>query len=375
MDQDHVHIPQELVNHIINFLHDTRTDLKACALVSRAFVYAAQSHIFTELSISRYRATTSEIDALWSRCQATLHASPHLVQHIHRFKLHPRQMSIDTLSAICTFPFTHLKEVCIRDFTPSPPFAIALQQLFSLPSLRLVSLECWYNDPWTFMQIWDRCAPGLKHLELKCSQKSNKAFHPTSHRWPTPIRLDSLRIRRVMDRGIGMRDWMDHAFCPFDFSALRVLSISSFTEVLRWSKLGPCLRTLEALDFTASTYDDPMIDLSTFPCLVVLRISIDRDFAWPMVLDTLSTIAPSNHIRKIVICGVFADGIAAEELDSRLSSLPMHHSPTFHLEMDPDEYDRCAATLHRLSSTNMLRRAEPHHGDWGDWFQSYTRTL
>ncbi|KAJ6556505.1 hypothetical protein DFH09DRAFT_1164665, partial [Mycena vulgaris] len=290
MDQDHIQIPQELVNHVIDFLHDTPTDLKACALVSRAFVHAAQSHIFNELSIGHYGATTSEIDALWSRCQATLHASPHLVQHIHQFKP-PRQMSIDTLSAICNFPFTHLKEVCIHDLDLSRPFVIALQQLFSLPSLRFVSLECCYVDPSTFMQIWDRCAPGLKHLELRCCQTSTEAFHPTSHRWPTPIRVDSLRIT--------------------------------------------------------------IIDLSSFLSLVFFRISVEGAYAWTMALKTLSTIAPSNHIRKIVISGVFTDGITAEELDARLSSLPMHHSPVFHFEMDPAEYDRLAPTLHRLSSTNM----------------------
>ncbi|KAJ6556517.1 hypothetical protein DFH09DRAFT_1164685 [Mycena vulgaris] len=368
MDQDYIQIPQELVNHIINFLHDTPTGLKACALVSRAFVDEAQSNIFKELSIGHFGAPTSDIDALWSRCQVTLHASPHLVQHIHRFKLHPRQISIDTLSAICTFPFTHLKEVCIRNLDLSPPFAIALQGLFSLPSLRFVSLECRYADRSTFIQIWDGCAPGLKHLELRCFQTSTEAFHPTSHRWPAPIHLDSLRIIHPIR---GMRDWMDHPLCPFDFSGLRVLSISTYTEVLRWPQITPALRAVKALDFIIPL-SDPMIDLSPFLGLVFLRISINGDYAWPMVLNTLSTITPSNHIRKIVICGVLTDGIAAEELDARLSSLPMHHSPVFHFEMDPAEYDRLAPTLHRLSSINMLRRAERHHDDW---FHSYTRTL
>ncbi|KAJ6525912.1 hypothetical protein DFH09DRAFT_1188174 [Mycena vulgaris] len=370
MEPDHIQIPQELVNHIIDFLDDSPTDLMACALVSRAFVHAAQSYIFEELSFGDYGPPRNKNTILWSRCQETLHTSPHLVQHIHRLTIHPRPISLETVSAICNFPFTHLKEVYICHFILSPSFAIALQQLFSLPTLRFVSLEGWYGDPSTFMQIWERCAPGIKHLGLRFSPTSTEAFQPTSHRWPAPIRLDSLQI---MHRMIGLLDWMDHAFCPFDFSGLKVLSISSHAEVLRSSMIAPYLRTLEALDFTASTYDDSMIDLSTFPCLVVLRISIHHgEFVWPMVLDTLSTILPSNSIRKIVIGGIFEDKIAAEELDSRLSSLPIHHSPAFHFEMDPDEYDRFAPTLYWLSSTNMLRRAERHYDDW---FESYTRAL
>ncbi|KAJ6525933.1 hypothetical protein DFH09DRAFT_1328796 [Mycena vulgaris] len=286
MDQDHIQTPQELVNHIIDFLHDTTTALKACALVSRAFVHSAQSHIFKELSIGDYGVSINKTTTLWSRCQETLHTSPHLVQHIHRLTLVPDLMSLETFSTICNFLFTHLKEVCIRDFTLAPPLAIALQQLFSLPTLRFVSLGDGYGNPSTFMQIWEGCAP--------------------------------------------------------------------------------------ALDFTAWTYEDPTIDLSTFPRLVLLRISIEGDFPWPMVLNTLSTIAPSNSIRQIMICGVLIVGIAAEELDSRLSKLPMHHSPAFHFEMDPDKYDRFAPTLHRLSSTDMLRCAERHHDSW---FQNYTRNL
>ncbi|KAJ6525920.1 hypothetical protein DFH09DRAFT_1095478 [Mycena vulgaris] len=338
MYPDHIQMPQELVNHIIDFLHDTPTDLKACALVSRAFVYEAQSHIFKELSIGNFGAMKSDIDALWSRCQATMHASPHLVQHIHRFELYPRPMSTDTLSTICTFPFTHLKEIRISPVILSHSIAIALQQLFGLPTLRFVRLHCSFNSPSTLIEIWDRCPPGLKHLELGCShlssQTSTEAFHPTPPRRPAPIRLDSLRIMAPV---MGLRDWMDHPLCPFDFSGLRVVSISDRIEVLRWSKIIPALRTVEVLDF-AVFGPDTRIDLSSCLDLAFLRISVNGYYDWPMVLNTvLSTIAPSNHIRKIVISGVFTDGIAAEELDAGLSSLPMHHLPAFHFEMDPDE--------------------------------------
>ncbi|KAJ6556495.1 hypothetical protein DFH09DRAFT_1280262 [Mycena vulgaris] len=261
-------------------------------------------------------------------------------------------MSIDTLSTICTFSFTHLKEIRISPVILSHSIAIALQQLFGLPTLRFVRLQCSFNSPSTLIEIWDRCAPGLKHLELRCAQAPTAPFHSTSHRRRAPIRLNSLRI---MAPSMGMRDWMDHPLFPFDFSGLRVLSISDRIEVLRWSKITPALRTVEALDFAVSV-PDTRIDLSSCLDLVFLRISVNVYCDWPMVLNTvLSTIAPSNHIRKIVISGVFSYGLAAEELDARLSSPPMHHLPAFHFEIDPDD------------STNMtwqLCRAERHRDDW-----------
>ncbi|KAJ6525917.1 hypothetical protein DFH09DRAFT_1416193 [Mycena vulgaris] len=241
MDQ----IPQELLNRIIDFLHDSPIDLKACALVSSAFVYEAQSHIFKALSIGHFGATTSDIDALWSRCQETLHTSPHLVQQIHRLTLSPPLITIDILSSICTFPFTHLKEIRVSPFILSHPIAIALQQLFGLPTLRFVAFRCLYHNPSTLIEIWDRCSPGIRHLELRCLQTSTEAVHPTSHCWPALIRLDSLRI---VDPMIGLRGSSSHALCPFDYSGLRVLAITS-SEVLRWPQIIPALRTVETLDF------------------------------------------------------------------------------------------------------------------------------
>ncbi|KAJ7114897.1 hypothetical protein C8R44DRAFT_880958 [Mycena epipterygia] len=42
---------QELVDAILDYLHDSRQDLTACALVSHSFVHRTQSHLFRSIAL------------------------------------------------------------------------------------------------------------------------------------------------------------------------------------------------------------------------------------------------------------------------------------------------------------------------------------
>ncbi|KAJ7495412.1 hypothetical protein FB451DRAFT_1550837 [Mycena latifolia] len=359
MERDHIPLPRELTDYITDFLHDSPSDLKACALVSRAFVEAAQFHIFKELTIGRGN------DGPWSRVQGTLNASPHLIRHIRRLELHPRRMSIETLASVCSFPFTHLKEISSFNFTLSLPSAIAFQQLLALPSLRSVGIMCRFEEPPTFLHIWDRCSPNIKHLHLTSFQTSREAFQVTAHHCSAPIRLESLRITAVE----GVRDWVNHPLCPFDFSGITALSIFIYTEVVRWPKFAPVLRTLKVLDFSVYA-SEPPIDLSPFLNLALLRIFLYSAQAWPNAFDALATIAPTNRIRKIVIYGAIA-GADPEELDAKLSALPLHQLPAVEFQMAPAYFAQLAPALNRLNSRNMVYFADSDP----DWFERVTRAL
>ncbi|KAJ7495400.1 hypothetical protein FB451DRAFT_365902 [Mycena latifolia] len=197
---------RRIVEHIIDFLSDSPSDLTACALVSRAFVYAAQSYIFKEISVSSSSTHSPGTDHLWSGVRETLHRSPHLIRHIHRLRPHPRRVSFETLSAICKFPFTHLNGVLCSGIRLSPASAIALQQLFTLPSLRSVEIACRVDQPSTFLQIWDRCSSSIKHLDLTCYHRPIAALK-------------------------GVHHWMNHTLCPFNLSDMTSLSLVSYTEV------------------------------------------------------------------------------------------------------------------------------------------------
>ncbi|KAJ6553735.1 hypothetical protein DFH09DRAFT_1318759 [Mycena vulgaris] len=140
-------LTQELLEQIIDFLHDRESDLKACSLVSRA----------------------------------------------HRLDIRLRQIScsVETYAAICNFPFTHLKAV-YTTLTLFSASAIALQQLLVLPTLRSAQIGCASYDPATFMRIWDRCSPTIRHLGIHLRDLSIEEVPPTLPLRFAPIRLESL---------------------------------------------------------------------------------------------------------------------------------------------------------------------------------------
>ncbi|KAJ7121489.1 hypothetical protein C8R44DRAFT_166420 [Mycena epipterygia] len=117
---------QELVDKCTEFLRDSRPDLMACSLVSRSWAHAAQRHLFWNVSIEEQEE--SQIPLLWARLQETLHASPHLIRHIHRLRIHIHCLPTDALSIIDNFSFTNLTHVVIRGGLVPIPSVLAIQK-------------------------------------------------------------------------------------------------------------------------------------------------------------------------------------------------------------------------------------------------------
>ncbi|KAJ7486769.1 hypothetical protein FB451DRAFT_1228006 [Mycena latifolia] len=161
---------QELLEQCIEPLWDSPSDLKPCALVSRRWTSAAQVHISREVSITNWLLLHA-----WFRLQKILRTSPHLIRHIHRLRLHSRSqvLFLENASEICNFPFTHLHYVSIDHPTAMPlSVALAIQQLFSLPTLRSMRLTASFAGHSTFLQLWACPLPTVKHLELYCFPNS-----------------------------------------------------------------------------------------------------------------------------------------------------------------------------------------------------------
>ncbi|KAJ7106513.1 hypothetical protein C8R44DRAFT_324759 [Mycena epipterygia] len=334
-------LAQELVDHIIDFPYDSPNNWPACALVSRSWTHAAQSHIFRSVRLVSSRSEENE--RLWTRFHETLDASPHLIRHVRQLDFRSRfYLSTETFIMICSFPFTHLQRASVDCFL-TPTSAVALQQMLSLPTLHHLQILCVTAAAQSaFFHIWDQCSTRLRHLELECYLKAAQGFSPT-------IRLESLNVIAATD---VVRDWLTHPLCPLDFSGLKHFSTWN-TELLASQKFAHALQTIQTLDVLANTVN-PILDLSSFPSLALLRITIIEEH-WSWVLATLSTITPSNRILKIVLAGGFLDMLSAQ-LDSQLSDLPI--SPTVELELDPFAYARIIPSLPLSSSRNMLRRVD-----------------
>ncbi|KAJ7495395.1 hypothetical protein FB451DRAFT_1478146 [Mycena latifolia] len=249
-------------------------------------------------------------------------------------------------------PLCHLQSsthaIFFADFNLFLASALALQQLFSLPSLRS-----------------DQCSHNVTHLDLTCYHTTTEALHVVPHHCTTPIKLNSLRISAVET----VRDWLNHPLCPFDFSGVTGLSVFTCTDVLQWPKFRPLVQTISVLSFYASA-NKPAIDLSAFSNLTLLRTGLYASNAWPNARQTLSTISPLNRIPKIILVGSSYD-VNAEELDSTFSSLHMHHSQPFEFEMNPGEYDLLSCSLPQLTSKNMVRRTD----DDPNWLNRVTGAL
>ncbi|KAJ7144396.1 hypothetical protein C8R44DRAFT_973920 [Mycena epipterygia] len=355
---------QELLEQCTEFLHDSVSDLKACALVSRSWASAAQFRIFRNVSMALL--DTPKNEWRWSRLQEALRASPHLIPYIHRLKVNTSYMSTKTFSDISTYPFTRLVHVHIRTVTLSLHSVIDMQRLVSLPTLRRLSIQCAFPEPSTFLRIWERCSPGITHLELRCVQQGTGGWLPIPQRSAAPLKLESLWIPFLED----LSEWLTHPSCPFDFSGLKAIAIAGNTKILHWQKIQPALQTIRVLDFHAY-HLYPHVDLSSLPNLTFLRIDVSPEEVGSLVSRTLITISPTSCIRKIVIAS-FSLITSTEwahdwqQLDRTLATLPTSHVPIVELEMPTGEYDRLVPVLPYLSVTKLLQRSDPNDR----WFEA-----
>ncbi|KAJ7082755.1 hypothetical protein C8R44DRAFT_992128 [Mycena epipterygia] len=281
----HTQLPQELIDHTVDFLHDSPRAWPACALISRSWVYSAQSRIFRRISfVSGGRAT---IEHRWARFLQVARESPHLIYHVRHLDVSgigtAEGVSMHTFLAICNFRFTHLTAASVWLSWAPPSYARGLQQLLSLPTLCRLTMGCNNTDPSAFFPIWDRCSSALRHLELSYYPIGATGFHLTQQSSST-IRLESLALR--MKAPSGVREWLMHPHCPLDLSGLSALSIYTNTELLDSPKFVTALRTIKFFDLVPE-YTKPAIDLSSCNKLEELRITVSRS-SWPWLLTMLS---------------------------------------------------------------------------------------
>ncbi|KAJ6555362.1 hypothetical protein DFH09DRAFT_1165247 [Mycena vulgaris] len=316
---------EELLDRCVEFLSDGPSDLEACALVSRLWAYVAQRYLFREITVTRS-----------TRCwwlNETLPTAPHLIPHIRHLSVYPTDYIV---SEACRFPFTHLESVFIMNLgTISLPCALAMQNLFRLPTLRRINLGCGFIAPSDLLKIWDRCSPSIKHLALDIGTHGNwrGTLDATPGHSSPPIQLESFQIAQEE----CVSEWLTHDLCPFDFSNLKALSLYTETDILRLPKFAPALQTIETLDFVTTDNYIP-IDLSSLPNLSLLRIFVPSAAMWPVVHSTIAAVAPSSAIRRIVISFDITVNMDSMDLDATPTALTGDHPPTVELEMSELTY-------------------------------------
>jgi hypothetical protein len=301
------------------------------------------------------------------RLERTLRTSSHLVQHIHWLSLnrsHRCSIEIEAFEKICKFPFTHLETVEGMDLGTMPlETVVPLQWLFSLPTVRTVSLISTFDDPAIFFVMWEGCSPALRRLHLRCHTKSGEPVHPTIPTLPQsspPVALVSLLI----DSWKGVDEWLLHDLCPFDFSRLALLSVTALTApILFRPRMASALETIEVLEIEMNVSDGAFLDLSLLSNLQFLRIEVasylDFEVQMAIALDTLSTLTSASPIRQIVISGCGAatrNAQACDQFDTKVASLPLQHLSSVGLETSLDLYSHSVPLFPRLYSKNLVCR-------------------
>ncbi|KAJ7811091.1 hypothetical protein B0H14DRAFT_3880260 [Mycena olivaceomarginata] len=342
---------QELVDRCIHFLRVSQRDLKACALVSRSWLYPAQSQIFREIIITAGNVVFSLTQsghpkpARWSRLQQTLETSPHLIQHIRDLSIRIGAKPNEELLSICNFPFTHLEHVgshCGEDFTAQ--IALAFQQLFSLPTIR--SIELGGMKPTDFAKTFERCSSAVTKLEVRVNGGLSFSRHTRkSHRNTNRTRLVNIR----------------------DTSNLKALRLTSMLGIT-WNDVVLGIKTVEILSMVVQNglprnvhFSQPVktiatnLDLSALPRLSVLHINkgaFDDPTVEAQMINALISTIPSQHqMHSIVLTLPTAIPAVWEALDLTLSRLRVS-VVEIHVFLHREEALLC---FPRLSAKNILR--------------------
>ena len=176
------HLPQELVDHIIDHLHDDPLALSNCARVCRGWLPTSRHHFFSKISLKATSAHNGPAvpQARCKQLYAVLIQSPEIIYNIRELEIcegsphhhhdhHPELSSTTwitterTLTALFKM-LTHLQRL---DFSATstlywkllpPTFQSALWTLLSLPTLTYIRLHSWvFPDLSSLASILARC--------------------------------------------------------------------------------------------------------------------------------------------------------------------------------------------------------------------------
>jgi hypothetical protein len=130
------HLPREITDHIIDYLHNSPQDLRACACVCRAWLDSSRSRLFYRISVHRVPARTR-----------VYHSPYEAIQHSPRIALYVRELYYadptrwDVVAGNLLKllrPFTRLRmlELVTQEWTLlMPEIKDSIRNILALPSL------------------------------------------------------------------------------------------------------------------------------------------------------------------------------------------------------------------------------------------------
>lgn len=183
-------LPQELIDNIIDHLHNDNISLLNCALVCRAWLSTSRLHLFAKihLHVPLPFIDTPLASRKFSRLLRLLHKHTELIPHIHELQVHfecggPNPESgifaagaDDTLLPSLLTAFTHVRHFELSSnlgasWDSLPPRVLhAIDTVVRQPSITYVRLSSWVFDSWKSIASLFRHSQNLRGLALRSTE-------------------------------------------------------------------------------------------------------------------------------------------------------------------------------------------------------------
>jgi hypothetical protein len=189
-------LPLEIIDYIIDFLHDNRTSLRTCALVCRAWLTSSRRHLFEKVFISSaggYFACRRLYKAIQQSPDIALHTRE--LSYSHIYKIHPASpIPIEPVPRLLR-SFTMLRALQIHHIFwthLTPEVRESIRTLLALPSLVHLAVDSVrFSELEHFTNL---VRPHLKRLDI-----SNPGFLQTDTKSPFCLQVDREVAQDVVD--------------------------------------------------------------------------------------------------------------------------------------------------------------------------------
>ncbi|KAJ7582263.1 hypothetical protein C8J56DRAFT_245777 [Mycena floridula] len=304
--------PQELVDYIIDHVHDSTETLLACALVCRSWLPSARFHLFSDITISESHTIPRILQGL--SMNDTL---PGLVRSL---ALIGNETSGHFASVFHGFCFTSLTTFEVWDIIPdSVDTDFILLLAISMPNLVCLALHDCLDLPFSYLNRLLTVAP-LSMKELDLSHIFITQIPDTN---PLESLIDTRRVSSLILGHSNALDWIFHPKLSFNFGFLTSLELSRDFECL--DVILPHLTsTLEHLSLTGSMVDAAASDISDVTDIALSRLTRLTVSMSRMALHLVMQWISKGNIQPQHLTFIFF----YEELEDRLS---------LHADFDDDD--------------------------------------
>ncbi|PBK65464.1 hypothetical protein ARMSODRAFT_1006582 [Armillaria solidipes] len=374
-------IPQELIEYIIDFLHDDVPTIRRCSFVSCAFLPRSRYHIYSNVIIVH----TAELHRFRKQYAGQLYRSqnllgllarrPHIARLVTRFGMHAMSVPLfyefmDTsfVSIISSLPnLSHLELVARGNqgfwkelsITTHKPFVTALRSC-SLKTFIFNGIS--FQMPRRFDDVFTAVAnPALKHLSLACDSGADDACRPFAPILPPPDGLPALLESLSISGAATARNikWLFSNQSLYNVRGIQRLSLqlcNKATSSLIQRLLDETQATLEdfTLDGSAWSWAEPLVrlDLSRHRQLSSFFIIVSSPLD-PLLSRTrlspalrILTVEQACDKRKpfLVPCSVNPWG----RFDAHLDKLKLPVLRNVHIRLHSRSHDLCFNCGHEL---------------------------